>query len=168
MDWVDKKQAAAGLLQKYRWAGVVLLAGLILMALPQPRENVDSAEPEVREVQKTETLQQELQQLLSQLQGAGKVQVLLSMDSGPHTHYQTDLDRSDSASDREERQDTVILSGADRNQSGLIQQIDSPVWRGAVVLCQGADSPQVRLAVVDAVATATGLSSDKISVLRMK
>ena len=42
----------------------------------------------------------------------------------------------------------------------------SPQYLGAVVVCDGADSPQVQLAVTQAVAQFTGLSMDHISVLR--
>ena len=40
--------------------------------------------------------------------------------------------------------------------------------RGAVVVCQGAGNSQVRLTVIDAVSVLTGLSSDKISVVKWK
>ena len=40
--------------------------------------------------------------------------------------------------------------------------------QGAVVVCQGADHPQVRLNVTNAVAVYTGLGSDKITVMKMK
>ena len=62
----------------------------------------------------------------------------------------------------------MILSGSDRSQTPVVQRMDPPTYLGAVILCQGADSPKVRLAVVDAVATATGLTTDKISVWKMK
>lgn len=39
---------------------------------------------------------------------------------------------------------------------------------GAVVVCQGADQPSVRLDVTNAVVAYTGLGSDKISVIKMK
>ena len=39
---------------------------------------------------------------------------------------------------------------------------------GCVVVCEGADSPGVRLEVTNAVAAYTGLGSDKISVFKMK
>ena len=41
-------------------------------------------------------------------------------------------------------------------------------YTGAVIFCQGADSAAVRLQVVEAVAVYTGLSSNKIMVLKMK
>ena len=43
-----------------------------------------------------------------------------------------------------------------------------PVYQGAVVVCQGAGNSQVRLTVIDAVSVLTGLSSDKISVVKWK
>jgi len=42
------------------------------------------------------------------------------------------------------------------------------LYRGAVVVCQGGDNASVRLAVVEAVSNATGLTSDRITVLKMK
>ena len=62
---------------------------------------------------------------------------------------------------------TVIIS-SNREESGLIQQIHPPIYQGAIILCQGADSAAVRLSIVDAVANVTGLSTDKITVLKMK
>ena len=41
-------------------------------------------------------------------------------------------------------------------------------YTGAVILCQGADSATVRLQIVEAVSVYTGLSSNKIMVLKMK
>lgn len=167
MDWVETKEAAAGFFKKYRWAFAVLLAGMMLMVLPEDRET--SAEPAaVPQAAVREDLQQELEELLSRLEGAGKVKILLSQASGPHTHYQMDEERSTGTQSQEKRIETVIITASDRSESGLVQRIDPPVYLGAVVLCQGGDSPAVKLAVVDAVAAATGLTSDKISVWKMK
>ena len=40
--------------------------------------------------------------------------------------------------------------------------------RGCVVVCSGADSPEVRLDVTNAVAAYTGLGSDRIRIIKMK
>ena len=39
---------------------------------------------------------------------------------------------------------------------------------GAIVICEGADDPVIRLAVTDAVSLYTGLGSDRIQVVRMQ
>ena len=49
-----------------------------------------------------------------------------------------------------------------------MQQKLSPVYQGAIILCQGADSPSVRLAITQAVSKVTGLPTDRIAVLKMK
>ena len=41
-----------------------------------------------------------------------------------------------------------------------------PQFRGALVVCQGADDPAVRLAVIEAVSALTGLGSDRVCVIR--
>ena len=43
-----------------------------------------------------------------------------------------------------------------------------PVYQGAVVVCQGAENSAVRLAVTEAVSALTGLSSDRISIVKWK
>ena len=83
---------------------------------------------------------------------------------GERAVYQTDEDSTSSGI----RSDTVLLNGSDRSQTGLVQQVNPPTYLGAVIVCQGADSASVRLAIVSAVGSVTGLSTDKITVLKMK
>lgn len=161
MDHEEGKRALTAFFKKYRWAAAVVLSGIFLMALPQGREEV-SEPPQT--ILTEPGLQQQLETLLSNLQGAGTVRVLLTERTGEQIHYQTDQEGS-----QEDRHlETVVITGSDRAQSGLILRTDPPVWQGAVVLCQGAESAAVRLAVVEAVRAATGLTSDRISVLKMK
>jgi len=166
MEWIGTKEALTEWVKKYRWAILVLIAGLALMVLPgeeeQPQPSV------IQPASEETTLQQELETMLSRLEGAGKVKVLLSQSAGEEIHYQTDEELRQSDSGRDQQSRTVLVTGSDRADSGLIRRVDPPVYLGAVVLCQGAGSAAVRLAVVDAVKAVTGLSSDKISVLKMK
>ena len=62
----------------------------------------------------------------------------------------------------------MIIVDADRKESGLIKQVNPQKYLGAIVVCQGADSPSVRLAITQAVSRIIGLSADKICVLKMK
>ena len=78
--------------------------------------------------------------------------------------YQTDTDTSETGA----RWETVIVTGTDRNQNGVIQQINPVKYLGAIKLCQGADHADVKLQITQAVSRATGLGTDRISVLKMK
>ena len=167
MDRGDVKEVITELFRKYRWAALILAVGLFLMCIPDEPRQITPVSTQESDVQER-SLQQELEILLSGLEGAGKVKVLLSISSGEKAYYQMDEDLSRSNDSLDQRKETVIISASDREEHGLLQRIDPPEYLGAVVLCQGADRATVRLMVVDAVATATGLRSDKISVLKMK
>lgn len=155
---------ALDLVMKYKYALLVVLLGIGLMLLPGHTEKAEEIPtPTVSENSKM-TDGQPLEEFLSQIQGAGKVKVLLSYAKGEQTIYQSDSDISENSS----RFDTVIIMDGQRGETGLIQQINPPTYLGAVVVCQGADRAEVRLAIVEAVSTYTGLGTDKISVLKMK
>lgn len=152
------------LIKKYRYAALILLIGIVLMLLPSGKDkNAEVPSPTVQS-EETPSNEYRLGALLSKIDGAGKVEVILSYASGSQTHYQTDTD----SDENKRKTDTVIITNADRKESGLITRVDPPVFLGAVVVCQGADRAAVRLAIVDAVSKYTGLGADQISVLKMK
>jgi stage III sporulation protein AG len=125
-------------------------------------------ESESKEVLQNVDLATELSEILSNVQGAGKVKVMLTESEGERTLYQTDTTYSQSDTNTNTKTQTILITDNDRNETGLIHQKNPPIYRGAVVLAQGADEPTVRLAIVDAVSKVTGLGADKISVLKMK
>lgn len=152
-----------GFLHKYRYGFMVLICGILLMSIPAPKEET---KPEPLPVYET-TLEETLSQLLSQVEGAGKVKVLLSQQCGENMVYQQNENSSDSLN-ASVRLETVILTSTDRSQNGLVCRVEQPVYRGAIVLCQGCSNPTIRLQITEAVANATGLGFDKISILKMK
>ena len=156
MDGIEPKQRINALFGKYKYPILVVLVGMALLLLPG-REAEEPAVP--AQTVTEESLEQRLERLLAQIEGAGAVRVLLTEDTGRETLWQTDVD-----SDRE---NTVIVEDSDRNETGLVRWTRSPSYRGAVILCQGADVPSVKLAIVEAVRCVTGLGADRISVQKM-
>lgn len=160
MDLETGKQQFITFVKKYQYVLLVVLVGVVLMLIPQsPRESQLVAQTE--ETVKPD-LQMQLAAILEQISGVGKVEVLLTEAAGADTVYQVDTRQNQANAD------TVIITDRNREETGLVKQIFPPVYRGAVVVCQGADSAGVRLNVVDAVKSVTGLSSDCITVLKMK
>ena len=144
------------------------MIGILFMALQTgTKDNTPSQTASAPQTAIT-TLEERLSSLLSQVSGAGNVQVILTMSSGEETLYQANEDVSTQENGMTTKTDTVTVTDAQRNESGLIRQVNPPVYKGAVIVCQGADNAAVRLAIVDAVGKATGLGADKISVLKMK
>lgn len=148
-------------LKKYRYPLLVLALGLALMALPTGRSETKAIEqPEAS--QAAADMAGRLTDILGKIEGVGRVQVLLSVSAGEQVIYQTDTDANGI------RKETVIITDSDRNEQALVSQVMPQTYRGAIVVCQGGDSPGVRLAVVEAVRRATGLGADCIAVLKMK
>ena len=153
-------ERVAELLKKYRYACIVVLVGILLMTLPIGTVKKETKAAEGKTMQEP-SMEERLTSILSQIRGAGKVSVMLTVAAGEETVFQSDQGSSG-------QKDTVTVTDKDRNQSGLVVQVLPPRYRGALIVCQGADDPQVRLAVSAAVSSLTGLGADKISIVRMK
>lgn len=152
---------------KYKYVLLILAVGIILMSLPEgQRKPVQQEIPAVQPESANRT--EELEDILGQIAGVGKVRVLLTEAAGAETVYQTDEDRSTASDSDRLRVETVIVSNASREEQGLVRSITPPVYLGAIIVCQGGDSPAVRLSIVEAVSNVTGISSDRITVLKMK
>lgn len=168
MDWIGYTNAGITVLRKYRYALLVIVAGILLLVIPGDESKSDNGSISISTQEIQPTLEESLAQILCMIDGAGKVEVLLTPARGEETIYQTDNTVSSGEHSADKRSDTVLITGDGRIETGLIQQINPPVYQGAVIVCQGAGDPQVRLAVVQAVRSVTGLTSDKITVLKMK
>lgn len=154
--------------KKYKYAVLVLVIGLVLMVLPnrtarEKQENsVDIAAERIVDIELR------LGEILSQVEGAGDVEVLLTQSRGERVLYQTDTSQSGNGDSSSHSYDTVLVTDSNKNESGLIVQTESPVYQGAIILSQGANTPAIKLALVDAVSKATGLGANQITVLKMK
>ena len=161
MDMSALKQKMTGWVGKYKFVLLIVLAGVCLMLIPAKEKEQPQQTPESVMTVPQQSIHEELEAILSNIHGAGKVQVMLTVKAGEQVLYQTDKPAQD-------RQDTVIVTDKDRAQGGLVQQVISPSYRGAIILCQGAERAGIRLAIIEAVSKVTGLDASEISVLKMK
>lgn len=159
MDIASGKQQLLNYLKKYQYVLLFFVVGICFMLLPQ-KETQQISIP--AEQTNHPDLESELSAILSQISGVGKAEVLLTEAYGSKTLYQTNENQNHST------MDTVIITDKNREENGLVKQIIPPVYRGALIVCQGADNAGVRLSVVEAVKSVTGLSSDCVRVLKMK
>lgn len=155
------------LLDKYKYVLLVLAAGLILLLWPsgEREEPAPDAGGGGLEEFDLEALEEKLSQVLSQVEGAGKVTVALTVRSGTERVPLTD--RSTSSREREsqvEEKTVVINTGS--GQEAVVRLERAPVFQGAVVVCPGGDQAEVRLLLTQAVSSLTGLGSDKITVCK--
>lgn len=168
MERSQLKQKIPLFLQKYKFVILILLIGLVLMLLPTQENESTTPQEQAAVKEEQDALSQQLETILSTVRGAGRVRVILTVAAGEEVIYQTNEDHTTNDDAVTKRSEVVVISDRDRNETGLIRNKNAPVYRGALIVCDGAETPSVALAVVDAVSKVTGLSTDRISVLKME
>ncbi|MGM9553688.1 MAG: hypothetical protein ACI3V2_05235 [Faecousia sp.] len=164
-------------LKKYKYAVLILLLGIALLLLPSSKKETQTQTAEAPQTTADDDAyaaetEQRLTEMLSNIEGAGKVEVMLTLRTGSRTRYLTDTQNSEETSDsgtqRTSEQKTVILSEGSAYDKAAVSAVDYPLFQGALIVSEGADSASVKLALTQAVAALTGLSSDQITVVKMK
>ena len=160
------REAVMGFLKRNRWLLLAAGAGLLLMLLPlrdtEPQMPVIAETPE--ELFSLAAFEEQLADILSDVQGAGDVRVLLTLANGTETIYAADSSttlRTDDSGSAQTSERTIALQGG----TPLEQKRIYPRFSGAVVVCGGGTSATVRLMLLEAVSAVTGLSADRISIL---
>lgn len=142
-----------------KYALAVLGAGLLLLLLPSGGESAKSSAGEEAALTvpafSLETEEDRLACQLSKISGAGQVSVLLSVEGST---------RREPARSGEEL--LVVSEGSSERVVDLYYV--NPTYMGAVIVCQGADAPGVRLEITKAVSAFTGLGADDIRVIKME
>ena len=151
---------------RYKYAALVVLIGAGLLLWPSGKSDRQQAEqtPESRDVQG------EMEEILGAISGVGQVRVMLTVESDGERQLAQDSQLSYSGdtaapSDYSRQSETVLVDGGSGDQVVVTRTL-SPTYRGALVVCQGADRAEVRLAVTEAVAALTGLAADRITVAK--
>ena len=123
-----------------------------------------------------EEYEEKLSALLGRIDGAGEVTVLLAVGSTGERVIASDTKRNETESETDGRRQTqteeetqaVKVSGGSGANDAVTLRYVYPEFTGAVVLAEGASSSRVRLDITEAVEAATGLSADRIKVLKSK
>ena len=139
------------------------LGALLLLLLPNRMGKETEAGKEDTFSFSLETEEKRMEAALSRISGVGKVTVVLTLDSSEEREYarNTEQDRQQETDrDRNEERSQVAQVG----DGALTVRIAYPRYRGALIVTEGGGS-EVRLAVTQAVAALTGLSTDRITVV---
>ena len=164
----EKTEGAKKSWERYKYAALAALVGVGLLLIPVGKgEDTQRKTPEA--VQNRE-LQQQMEEILSVMSGVGDVKVLLTVDSDGERRLAqtTELSYSGEVTapeDYSRRSETVLVDG-DGGEEAVVVRTLYPTYRGALVVCTGGDRAEVRLAVTEAVAALTGLTSDQITVAK--
>ena len=169
-------KTAVGHLEKYKYFFLIIAVGVLLMVISIPdntaQETAESGDSESAEVFDLDQFEQQICDSLAAMDGVGRVEVMLSLESGEESVYASDVSRSsqssgtDSSSENYQSTMSILSDGSYGEQPVLIKN-KYPTFRGAVVICDGADSSSVQLEITEAISSLCGISSDHISILKM-
>jgi len=141
-----------------------VIVGAVLLVLPKSAPAEKKTEPAAT----TFSLEQEqsrIAEALGRIEGAGKVEVILTLSSGTRKVIAEDTqEKTDGGSSRE----AVTVRTGSSAEEIVVLDTYFPEYRGALVVAQGADSAGLRLQMTRAVSQLTGLSADRISVIKME
>jgi stage III sporulation protein AG len=166
---MPSKEALTAVFKRYKFVLIVIAAGLILLAMPSESDKSRTETMEgvlgTEEDFSVEALEEKLSAILSRIEGAGKVSVMLTVKSGTERILATDLEASQSGTELDRTEETVILSKDAGEEVVLIGQ-NYPTFQGALVVCPGGGDPQIQLEITRALAALTGLGAGRITVCK--
>lgn len=168
----EKRKDLLKMVGKYKYIIVVIAVGLLFLSFPSEKENSTDASKSSGADFDVERFEKRIEKALSSCDGVGRAQVILSVDSGPESVYareasqrlreQQNITESDS-----DTKPSIMSEGSGRESPVIVKEL-YPEFRGAMVICDGADSATIRTKVTECVASLTGLTSNRISVIKMK
>ena len=161
------------LAHRYRAVLIVLLAGMLLLASGgwfgggKEQAAAQTGQPETAGFDLA-VFEQDLNEKLAAIEGVGRVELMLSLDQTEESVYAVNTRQTSGSDSRSLESDVSVVSNGSYGETPVTVKRVLPVFRGAVVLCDGADDASVRLSVTQAVSTVCGIGADKVTVLKMK
>ncbi len=187
--WFDAKKGKRGIENLV----IILILGVIIIIVASSFLNNDRAATKEDKLQPTVAiaseqpldeileLEQRLVQILSEIEGAGHVKVMITgVSDGEVVHAFNQVEQSSLQEEQSEagimnrtdeirrEQELVFMDGDSGERVPVITKKYQPEIRGVVVVAEGAGSSVVRQNITNAVGVLMGLPTHRIQVLKRK
>lgn len=177
---------------KSQWT-IVILTGILLMILAIPVNSHDSSKKEENQKQEVtdveqksgeqedyaETLERKLEDVLSQIEGAGRVHVMITLEDTGESVVEKDSERkvmdtteTDSAGgtrrqQEEDKNETTVYKEDDDGKEPFIGKEKTPKIAGILVVAQGGENTAVKQNISEAVMALFQIDVNRIKVVKM-
>lgn len=174
---------------------IILLVGILLVVIAIPTKEKSGHEENVTEEAEvmtedsdryTEYIERHLENVLSKVEGVGKVEVMLTLKTSAEKVIEKDKETSGESVKEEDSQggvrttlnnsssETTVYTGEDEsiaNDGGgqtpyVIKEI-SPEVEGVIVIAEGGDNPVVIQNISEAVQALFGVDTHKIKIMKL-
>ena len=124
-------------------------------------------------------MKDELEEILSNINGVGKVKVMITYastettipvyneESTEENTEETDSEGGTRTVTQTDVKKEVIYEENDGNKTLITQKTTSPEIEGAIITAEGADSVEIKTNIIQAVEAVTGLPTHRIQVFKM-
>jgi len=173
--------------KKIQYLAILLIIIVILVIyfssgslVSKKQENTaPAATQEAPNTSMADSIEEKLAATLSQIEGAGDVEVMITYESTSEIVPAFSVDRQTttitdnrengtSTTNTENTQSEVVTVGGNGGSSALILKEISPKIRGVIVVAEGADDITVRLNLLNAVQTLLNVGPRQVDVYKMK
>ena len=122
-------------------------------------ESVQTAQTSQSAEAYADMLESRVSSLCSQVKGAGRVTVFVSLKGGYRTVYAMDSQSSSSGYKSE-----IVMSGSGSDKRAVVTAYENPEIAGVGIVCDGGGSAVVRQEMISLVSAALNISTNKIFV----
>lgn len=116
-----------------------------------------------------ENLEQQLEAILSDVQGAGDVSVMISLEGTIEYIYAEEIQSSSQHKDTDKSSDykneVVLVEGKD-GKDALVKKVINPRVNGVLIVCDGGDDVILSEKLINSASAALGISTAKIYVAK--
>lgn len=151
---------------------ILILIGVLVMIIAIPTGDTREKKTKVEATQTEENgqsednykeaLERQLEQLISQMDGAGKTRVMITFaDEG-----QTCLNK-DVSTDEKKREEKTVVYDTGEGEAPYVICRQRPKVEGVVVVSEGGDRPKVVTEISDAVMSLFDIEAHKVIVVKM-
>lgn len=184
------KEQIKKILEKRKMTGkeitiVLVLIGIIFAVLSAPtRESSEEETEPVLTAENTETsreiyegqLEERLENILSQMDGVGRVEVMITMESSTKEVIEKDFTAEQNYAESNEnlqgdssvkKEETTVYADTEEGSIPYVVQEIYPQVEGVLVVAEGGDDSCVNLAITDAIQALFGIDVHKIKIVKM-
>lgn len=162
---------------------VILLITIVILAIffgtsGTSTDTPTDTAPTINQDISSDSIEDKLKETLSKIDGAGRVEVMITYESSAilnpaisvDTQSSTTQDQHDNGNSVTEsintQREVVTVSGSNGNQA-LVLSEQSPKIKGVIVIAEGADKISVKLNLLSAVQTVLNVEPEKVDVYKM-
>lgn len=122
--------------------------------------------------QQTDEIQNRLEEILSQIEGVGRVSILITYeDSGRNIYvmegsYEEERRETSSETSEKSSQNESVVTGGGTDKEPLLETFVTPAIKGVVVVCDGGGDDIIRERIINTVATALQIRTSRIYVTK--